>query len=113
LLLTKPSAGPLLMAGQPSAMCNRETGAGGTFPAYRNPHNETHMRCDIWNINYETFCRDDADDILQMMEKAERGEIEFMWVIGTNPVVSLPDRLRTERRAGPGNLHRTISGVSA
>jgi ferredoxin-nitrate reductase len=103
LLLTgaigKPSAGPLVMAGQPSAMCNRETGAGGTFPAYRNPHNETHMRelCDIWNINYETFCRDDADDILQMMEKAERGEIEFMWVIGTNPVVSLPDRLRTER----------------
>jgi anaerobic selenocysteine-containing dehydrogenase len=95
----KPGAGPLLMAGQPSAMCNRETGAGGTFPAYRNPHNETHMRelCDIWNIEYETFCRDDADDILQMMEKAERGEIEFMWVVGTNPVVSLPDRLRTER----------------
>src|SRR5690348_15442598 len=32
-----------------------------------------------------------------MMETAERGEIEFMWVIGTNPLVSLPDQNRSER----------------
>src|SRR5690606_23132875 len=28
----KAGAGPLLMAGQPSAMCNREAGAGGSYP---------------------------------------------------------------------------------
>lgn len=33
----KPGAGPLLMAGQPAAMANRETGAGGSYPGYRNP----------------------------------------------------------------------------
>jgi anaerobic selenocysteine-containing dehydrogenase len=32
-----------------------------------------------------------------MLEVAERGEIEFLWVIGTNPLVSLPDQNRTER----------------
>ena len=32
-----------------------------------------------------------------MMETVERGEIEFMWVIGTNPLVSLPDQNRTDR----------------
>ncbi|MGB6008934.1 molybdopterin oxidoreductase family protein [Castellaniella sp.] len=95
----KPGAGPLLMAGQPSAMCNREAGAGGSYPAYRNPANEKHMRelCECWNLDPETFRPETPKDILTMMEQAERGEIEFMWVIGTNPLVSLPDQNRTER----------------
>jgi len=95
----KPGAGPLLMAGQPSAMCNRESGAGGSYPAYRNPSNERHMRdlCRLWNLDFDGFRAEPPKDILAMMEEAERGEIEFMWVIGTNPLVSLPDQNRTER----------------
>jgi predicted molibdopterin-dependent oxidoreductase YjgC len=34
---------------------------------------------------------------MTMLERAERGDLEFMWVIGTNPIVSLPDQNRTER----------------
>ena len=95
----KPGAGPLLMAGQPSAMSNREAGADGSYPGYRNPHCEKQMRelCDLWNIDFERFHPEVPSDILLMMETAERGEIEFMWVIGTNPLVSLPDQNRTER----------------
>lgn len=95
----KPGAGPLTMAGQPSAMCNRETGAGGSYPGYRNPHSEPQMRelCERWNLDYDTFHPEVPKDILTMMEGAERGEIEFMWVIGTNPLVSLPDQNRSER----------------
>ncbi|MBV9826010.1 MAG: molybdopterin oxidoreductase family protein [Alphaproteobacteria bacterium] len=95
----KPGAGPLLMAGQPSAMLNREAGADGSYPAYRNPHSEAQMRdlCERWNIAFETFHPEVPKDILLMMETAERGEIEFMWVIGTNPLVSLPDQNRTEK----------------
>ena len=95
----KRGSGPLLMAGQPSAMCNREAGAGGTFPAYRNPLNPHHMKdlCELWNINFEDFHPEAPKDILTMMEIAERGELEFLWVIGTNPIVSLPDQNRTAR----------------
>lgn len=95
----KPGAGPLLMAGQPSAMSNRETGAGGSYPGYRNPHSETQMRdlCEKWNIDFDTFDPEVPKDILTMMEAAERGEIEFMWVMGTNPLVSLPNQNRSER----------------
>jgi anaerobic selenocysteine-containing dehydrogenase len=95
----KPGAGPLLMAGQPSAMCNREAGAGGSYPAYRNPHNEAQMRdlAEHWNLDYGNFRHEVPQDIMSMMEAAERGEIEFMWVIGTNPLVSLPDQNRSER----------------
>ncbi|GAB2899672.1 molybdopterin oxidoreductase family protein [Paralcaligenes sp. KSB-10] len=95
----RPGAGPLLMAGQPSAMCNRETGAGGSYPAYRNPHSRAQMMdlCEHWNLDSDTFRPEMPKDILSMMEMAERGEIEFMWVVGTNPLVSLPDQNRTER----------------
>lgn len=95
----KPGAGPLLMAGQPSAMNNREVGAGGSYPGYRNPHSEAQMRdlCERWNIDFDMFHPEVPKDILSMMETAERGEIELLWVIGTNPLVSLPDQNRTER----------------
>jgi anaerobic selenocysteine-containing dehydrogenase len=95
----KPGAGPLLMAGQPSAMSNREAGAGGSYPGYRNPHSEAQMRelCERWNIDFNDFHPEVPKDILLMMETAERGEIEFMWVVGTNPLVSLPDQNRTRR----------------
>ena len=92
----KPGAGPLLMAGQPSAMSNREAGADGSYPGYRNPHSEKQMRDSaLWNIDFDNFHPEVPKDILLMMETAERGEIEFMWVIGTNPLVSLPDQNRT------------------
>lgn len=95
----KPGSGPLLMAGQPSAMSNRETGAGGSYPGYRNPHSDAQMRdlCEKWNIEFDTFNPEVPKDILTMMEAAERGEIEFMWVMGTNPLVSLPNQNRSER----------------
>ncbi|MGH8162293.1 MAG: molybdopterin-dependent oxidoreductase, partial [Gammaproteobacteria bacterium] len=95
----KPGASPLLMAGQPSAMCNREAGAGGSYPGYRNPHCEAQMRelCELWNIDFAAFHREAPKDILAMMEAAERGEIELLWVIGTNPLVSMPDQNRSER----------------
>jgi ferredoxin-nitrate reductase len=95
----RPGAGPLLMAGQPAAMCNREAGAGGSYPAYRNPQSEAQMRdlCQRWNFDFDQFHPEVPKDILLMMETAERGEIEFMWVIGTNPLVSLPDQNRSER----------------
>lgn len=95
----KPGAGPLLMAGQPSAMSNRETGAGGSYPAYRSPHSPAQMRdlCTHWNLDFNTFHHEVPKDIVTMLEAAERGEIEFLWIIGTNPLVSMPDQNRTER----------------
>jgi hypothetical protein len=57
--IVKPGAGPLLMAGQPSAMSNREAGADGSHPGYRNPHCEKEMRelCDLWNIDSSVSTR--------------------------------------------------------
>jgi predicted molibdopterin-dependent oxidoreductase YjgC len=53
--------------------------------------------CDLWNLDFDKFHPEVPKDILTMLEMAERGEIEFLWVIGTNPLVSLPDQNRSER----------------
>ena len=53
--------------------------------------------CGKWNITYDDFHPEVPKDILTMMEQAERGEIEFTWVMGTNPLVSLPNQNRSER----------------
>lgn len=112
----RPGAGPLLMAGQPSAMSNREAGADGSYPGYRNPHNQKHMKelCQLWNLDFANFHPEMPKDILTMMETAERGEIEFMWVIGTNPIVSLPDQNRTAqilRKTSPTSTCRPRCGA--
>ena len=95
----KRGAGPLLKAGQPSAMSNREAGSDGSYPAYRNPSNPVHMKqiAHVWNLDFDKFHPEVPKDIIMMLEVAERGEIEFMWVIGTNPLVSLPDQNRTKK----------------
>jgi ferredoxin-nitrate reductase len=80
-------------------MSNREAGADGSHPAYRNPHNPKHMKelCELWNLDFDSFHPEVPKDILTMLEVAERGEIGFLWVIGTNPLVSMPDQNRTRK----------------
>jgi ferredoxin-nitrate reductase len=57
-------------------MSNREAGADGSYPGYRNPHNEKHMRelCELWNIDFGQFHPEVPKDILLLMETAERGQ---------------------------------------
>lgn len=64
-----------------------------------NPHNPKHMQelAELWNIDPQGFHPEVPKDIITMLEIAERGEIEFLWVIGTNPLVSLPDQNRSRR----------------
>src|SRR4051812_2972342 len=51
----RPGSAPLQFAGQPSSMTTRETGANGTYPAYRNWDDPNHMRdlAKRWNVPVE------------------------------------------------------------
>ena len=37
--------------------------------------------CELWNLGFNKFHPEAPKDILTMLEVAERGEIEFLWVI--------------------------------
>ena len=94
---------PMQFAGQPSSMNTRETGADGTYPAYRNWEDPNHM-IDLahrWNVPVELLGKKPigAPEIFELCEK---GYIKVLWNIGTNPAVSMMAR---------GTHLRTLNGV--
>ncbi|MBH8605882.1 molybdopterin oxidoreductase family protein [Thermoactinomyces sp. CICC 10522] len=92
----KPGCGPFQHAGQPSSMSNREVGGTGFYPGYRNSENPRHLKeiADLWNVDVHLLPVGPQTHIMNMLDLIEKEQIRFMWVMGTNPVVSLPNRTR-------------------
>jgi ferredoxin-nitrate reductase len=89
----RPGSAPLQFAGQPSSMCTRETGADGTYPAYRNWEDPNHMR-DLarrWNVPQELLGKEPVS-APEIFELCEKGYVKVLWNICTNPAVSMTDR---------------------
>lgn len=94
----RPGSAPFQFAGQPSSMNTRETGADGTYPAYRNWEDDGHMR-DLaarWNVPVELLGKKPVSTP-EIFELVEKGFVKVLWVTGTNPAVSMTDRMRQLR----------------
>jgi anaerobic selenocysteine-containing dehydrogenase len=93
-MLGKPGCGILQMNGQPTAQNTRETGANGDLPAFRNWHDEEHVKdlAKVWNVEPTKIPHHGPPThAMQIYRYAEQGSIRFLWVNGTNPAVSLPE----------------------
>jgi anaerobic selenocysteine-containing dehydrogenase len=96
-MLGRPGAGLLQMNGQPTAQNNREAGADGDLPGFRNWQNEAHVQelAELWDVDPITIPHwADPTHVMQILRYVEQGSIGFLWVAGTNPVVSLPELAR-------------------
>lgn len=89
----KPGCAPLSLTGQASAMSNREVGGSASLPGFRNPANFQHRLevAEVWKLN-EGKIPAYSHDIMKMMELIDAGRLDLLWVIGSNPAVSLPDQ---------------------
>ncbi|MGA5299954.1 molybdopterin oxidoreductase family protein [Nucisporomicrobium flavum] len=99
-LIGRPGSGILQMNGQPTAQNNRETGADGDLPGFRNWDNETHIRelAGLWNVDPLTIPHwAPPTHAMQIMSYAEEGSIGFLWISATNPAVSMPESARIRR----------------
>lgn len=98
-LIGKPGSGPLHMAGQPSSSGNRTAGGVGTYPAHRNPMNPKHIQeiAELWNVEEQTLPTGPEKGIEDIISLIEKGKVGFFWNIGTNPMVSLPNRQRAKK----------------
>jgi ferredoxin-nitrate reductase len=93
-MIGKPGAGVLQMNGQPTAQNSRETGADGDLPGFRNWQNERHIEelAELWNVEpIQIPHHGPPTHAMQIFRYAEQGSIDLLWIIGTNPAVSLPD----------------------
>ncbi|WP_440823838.1 molybdopterin-dependent oxidoreductase [Psychrobacter cryohalolentis] len=89
----KPGASPFSITGQPNAMGGREVGAlANLLAAHLDLDNSVHRKlvADFWQVPQPIAPEvgiqacDAADAILD-------GRIKAIWIMATNPVVSLPD----------------------
>ncbi|GLX95423.1 nitrate reductase [Herbidospora sp. NBRC 101105] len=96
-MLGRPGCGVLQMNGQPTAQNNRECGADGDLPGFRNWSNPAHVAdlARIWNIDpLDIPSYSPPTHAMQIFRYAEEASIRFLYVIGTNPAVSLPELRR-------------------
>ncbi|MET3574164.1 molybdopterin-dependent oxidoreductase [Bhargavaea ullalensis] len=98
-LIGKPGSGPLHMAGQPSSSANRTAGGVGTYPAHRNPNNPDHIKemAELWNVEEDRLPVGPEKGIEDIISMIEKDEVDLFWNIGTNPMVSLPNRRRAKK----------------
>ncbi|HKZ39136.1 MAG TPA: molybdopterin-dependent oxidoreductase, partial [Chryseolinea sp.] len=93
----KPGSGPFSLTGQPNAMGGREVGGLATMlAAHRSLANEKHRKevADFWKVN--SISEKPGLTATQMIEALERGDLKAVWIVCTNPLVSLPDSRRAE-----------------
>ncbi|MEH6756296.1 MAG: nitrate reductase [Parasphingorhabdus sp.] len=87
----KPGAGPFSITGQPNAMGGREVGGLASMLAVHMGFSDAE--CDaaqaFWNS--PTIARQPGRKAVDMFRDVHEGRIKAIWVMATNPAVSMPD----------------------
>lgn len=90
----KPGAGPFSLTGQPNAMGGREVGGlSNLLPAHRDltsekDRNEVER---FWQIPIGTISPKPGLTATEMFEELNTGKLKAVWILCTNPLISLPD----------------------
>ncbi|MFD2036740.1 molybdopterin-dependent oxidoreductase [Belliella marina] len=93
----KPGSGPFSLTGQPNAMGGREVGGMATMLSSHRKLADPKHRQEVaayWGVDHVPS--EPGLTATQMIEALESGKMKAVWVICTNPLVSLPDSNRVE-----------------
>jgi nitrate reductase NapA len=98
--IASPGNGPLCLTGQPNGggLLHEGGAFAGTLPRGVASSAEDRQRAAaIWGVPAERLAPRPARGALALFRALERGDIRFLWVQGTNPMVSLPNVGRYRR----------------
>lgn len=96
-MIGRPGCGVLQMNGQPTAQNNRECGADGDLPGFRNWENPDHIAelAGLWGVHPDVIPHwAESTHAMQLFRYVELGTVKFLWISATNPAVSLPELAR-------------------
>ncbi len=88
----KPGSGPFSLTGQPNAMGGREVGGlSNLLAAHKNLANPVHRKevADFWGV--EKIQEKPGLTATEMFESLKSGKMKAIWIICTNPSVSMPN----------------------
>ena len=94
----KPGSGPFSLTGQPNAMGGREVGGMANLLAvHKELNNPEHRKevADFWGVSQ--ISEKPGLTATEMFDALESGKMKAIWIICTNPLVSLPDARRVEK----------------
>lgn len=95
--ICRPGSGPFSLTGQPNAMGGREVGyLSHTLPGQRSvtsPADRAFVER-LWGVPEGTLRAEPGADATTLFKKMEAGDVKALWIIGSNPAVSMPKRDR-------------------
>ena len=89
--ISRVGAGPFSMTGQPNAMGGREVGGLANMLACHLGFSEAECADAAAFWNAPNICSGPGLKAVEMFRAIHEGRIKFLWVMATNPAVSLPD----------------------
>lgn len=95
----KPGAGPFSLTGQPNAMGGREVGGlSNLLPAHRDLANEAHRNEveTFWQVPLGKIPAKPGLTATEMFDALNDGKLKAIWILCTNPLISLPDVRKAE-----------------
>ena len=101
----KPGCGPFSLTGQPNAMGGREVGGmASLLAAHRDLGNAQHRKEveDFWGG--KPIKKEAGLTATEMFKALETGKLKAVWIICTNPVVSLPNAKKVEAALEKANF---------
>lgn len=93
----KPGSGPFSLTGQPNAMGGREVGGMANLLAvHKDLENASHRRevADFWGVDHISY--HPGYTATEMVSALEEGKLKAIWIVCTNPIVSLPNSRKVE-----------------
>lgn len=90
-------SGPFSITGQPNAMGGREVGGlANMLAAHMDIENEAHNSLVQRFWQAPNMANKNGRKAVDMFDDMAAGKIKFVWIMGTNPVVSMPNRKKIE-----------------
>ncbi|RDV28020.1 nitrate reductase [Alteromonas aestuariivivens] len=94
----KPGSGPFSITGQPNAMGGREVGGlANMLAAHMDIENPVHRERVQTFWNAPTVAEKGGYKAVDLFQAIDEGKVKFVWIMATNPVVSMPNRAQVER----------------
>lgn len=94
----KPGTGPFSITGQPNAMGGREVGGlANTLMSHMEFGNDKHHRLVSHFWQTDNLTHKPGLKAVDLFDAIDEGKVKAVWIMATNPVVSLPDADKIKR----------------
>lgn len=88
----RPGMGPFSITGQPNAMGGREVGGlANMLACHLDIENADHRDCVQGAWKSPTICTTQGLKAVDLFKACETGQIKALWIMATNPAVSMPN----------------------